>query len=1588
MASRFRLSTSLHAVACLAGQKSPTLLSKPSSDASLARPNLIAAPLLLKVQVLPVSRVPLAEFRSFRLSEDFDHILKANFSQLNASDSGLSTIEMLRMCFASHDSQISLSAVAVAGLALESGAGTVEITSLLSDGDTYVVANTCAALINCAGSFQEYQNSPLAKELLKVTGEEWSEIAQHFAVLPSDAEQRLSILSFFCNVSYHKDIVANILKTNATGTMCVRILGHDWQGRFSSTETERQAMLSLINGIVTSSKAEEWKRICEDICVFESMSAFFLATSSPEHACMVLSIVQTMCQDIQFVHYFAGKDASFTHALVQALNEKTQPAVQLRLARVCGAFMQDYGGLKNLISGGVFKFFASCLTTSNNDELLIAILTALGNLALSEELPSNHAAVIKESKILAILCDMISKPNSNTSDDVRHLCSVAISNLMTLESLHVPFAQGGGVKVLIETANKVNNPPTSDQDADLFQRCLAPLFHLSFYHDPIRLLVVQEGALKIYASVIAGATTPLNNVTAEFCDSMDKARGSSFRTLLNISMTEGVELELVKQNVIAPLVAVLKSTSSSGPKDYEQKSAVIGIFENIAHGIAFQDHLLSNEYLDPIVAMVENRSALIQQRSARLLARLATHNDTRKYLQTHDVIPILEKVKETNATMDVQTAIEAAIVNISVPVEDQRASQRKSSGLSLDGDCDYELLQLTSEFDVDDDGSIANLEKFILDSAPQSVAITFDRPRLTRANSNVSSSSASSSGKRNASPPPTARSSMSILSPPPKSPTLTPTSPSFPSVPSSRTSSCASLPSLSGLSSPATSNPPTPRPAIPPKPNVSAPRPSSVRSTSAFPATAANVSAPKSTASATAPIPTTKSDAAEAASKPNLPPKPRLKSKLKSDGTVAAGGALDAAPPRKTSRKRLSEAPEKRNAPVAPPRAKVDLETLEAAEIAAAHPGSLSAAAAASASSDTSDHALIEGSTSSEDEEEVDKYSHEGDTKMMSSSEGFDKHSRKRKKSLFSSIKHFFSTGESQDSESHHSPSNSTTSSKQSSRASIHAIEEEEQILDHICPSVLYDYYDHWCSNCKQLGRNCTENAENLRLVRMRLIRANELKTYAPVVARRVLARSTSDPMPNISNSSLELDMTRLGLRDDTAAKPSMQLRSMGSIDSNLGQDGDFKLSSASSASFASNRSSVSETKGEAIASKFGLRLPPLTIPPLTQGPGSKTAIPPQKVAVIGLQTPSLNSTPSQYGGLAFLARKASFGGKKALPADADPETVKRAKMHVKRTHVAQELLSTEVTYMQNLQIMIKKFQSPLIASLATPKPLISETDIKIIFGSIDLIYNVNIVLMEKLSAKVRLWNSKQTLGDVFVYMADWFKVYTDYINNYDQAQSTLLRCKEESPRFAQFLHDRSLEPICAMRGLESFLVTPIQRLPRYGLLLRELIKATEETHPDFKDLQKAVSRIDEITRYLNEKRREFDVRLKMLALAHSLKRTKTRSQIVLPHRENLLDSPVDYTLHGENKGGSGRIYLLNDAVLLTRQVGKTRQKVVRLIPFLDVTANLPPIGSTSSDYELTLLHVSEQEFVSVFFDSGEERNTFYEVYLRSQPSL
>ena len=65
-----------------------------------------------------------------------------------------------------------------------------------------------------------------------------------------------------------------------------------------------------------------------------------------------------------------------------------------------------------------------------------------------------------------------------------------------------------------------------------------------------------------------------------------------------------------------------------------------------------------------------------------------------------------------------------------------------------------------------------------------------------------------------------------------------------------------------------------------------------------------------------------------------------------------------------------------------------------------------------------------------------------------------------------------------------------------------------------------------------------------------------------------------------------------------------------------------------------------------------------------------------------------------------------------------------------------------------------------------------------------------------------------------------------------------------------------------------SFLIMPIQRVPRYALLLKELHRFTPTFHKDYQNLTRAVDEISKVAKLINENKREEENKRKVRSIA------------------------------------------------------------------------------------------------------------------------
>ncbi|XP_035737041.1 uncharacterized protein LOC118448187 isoform X3 [Vespa mandarinia] len=204
-------------------------------------------------------------------------------------------------------------------------------------------------------------------------------------------------------------------------------------------------------------------------------------------------------------------------------------------------------------------------------------------------------------------------------------------------------------------------------------------------------------------------------------------------------------------------------------------------------------------------------------------------------------------------------------------------------------------------------------------------------------------------------------------------------------------------------------------------------------------------------------------------------------------------------------------------------------------------------------------------------------------------------------------------------------------------------------------------------------------------------------------------------------------------------------------------------------------------------------------------------------------------------------------------------ERVARAPAHRNdtRTHVVVELYDTERSYVEALQILVNKYLQPL----KSPENagLVDAATVDEIFYQVPAILSHHEIFLEELRKRLDTWEVKQTIGDVFL---DVFtkpvvlETYTLFLDNWKSAKKAIKTTCQGKPAFARFLETMEREHKGKL-GLDQLLIKPVQKIPRYELLIQRLLKHTDSTHPDYEFLQTAQKEVHELVVKINCTERE-----------------------------------------------------------------------------------------------------------------------------------
>lgn len=207
-------------------------------------------------------------------------------------------------------------------------------------------------------------------------------------------------------------------------------------------------------------------------------------------------------------------------------------------------------------------------------------------------------------------------------------------------------------------------------------------------------------------------------------------------------------------------------------------------------------------------------------------------------------------------------------------------------------------------------------------------------------------------------------------------------------------------------------------------------------------------------------------------------------------------------------------------------------------------------------------------------------------------------------------------------------------------------------------------------------------------------------------------------------------------------------------------------------------------------------------------------------------------------------------------------------KSELLRQSVIYEIIDTENEYVKDLERMMNYHKKELSKKEIILTGILSESDIKTLFSNVNDLFEVNHKILLQLQAKREMNPVIDGIGHIFLSEAtpENLDAYNEYCSNYPVSMKLLhsLLTRPEIKEMMQRLMNSS-----EGRGLslESFLIKPVQRICKYPLLLRELLKNTEKSSAEYPVIQMAMNKMEKIVAMVNEATDAVGRKEKLLAL-------------------------------------------------------------------------------------------------------------------------
>uniref|UniRef100_A0A673CJZ6 Rho guanine nucleotide exchange factor (GEF) 11 n=1 Tax=Sphaeramia orbicularis TaxID=375764 RepID=A0A673CJZ6_9TELE len=253
----------------------------------------------------------------------------------------------------------------------------------------------------------------------------------------------------------------------------------------------------------------------------------------------------------------------------------------------------------------------------------------------------------------------------------------------------------------------------------------------------------------------------------------------------------------------------------------------------------------------------------------------------------------------------------------------------------------------------------------------------------------------------------------------------------------------------------------------------------------------------------------------------------------------------------------------------------------------------------------------------------------------------------------------------------------------------------------------------------------------------------------------------------------------------------------------------------------------------------------------------------------------------------------------------------------VDRQAVIYELFTTEVSHLRTLRVLDQVFFQKM-------RSVLNSDELACIFPNLPQVYELHASLCEAMK-KRRDTPIVQNIGDVMLSRfegaaGDEFQEQASQLCSQQSQALELIKNKQrKDPRFAHIIQECEASPHCRRLQLKDLLVSEMQRLTKYPLLLDNIIKYTDAGSSDLPSLQRAQTCCRGILQVVNEVVGEMEQRQRLSQYQRRLDAAPQFKSLDLTTKRMIHEGPLTWKV-SKDKQIEIQALLLSDCLVLLQR--------------------------------------------------------------------